>query len=134
MTAATWSAERGSKLTDNFAPFLWHPDWTSLIPLGDPASNKTQAWAINIHGVISGEYLMAGELDTACLFELNKPPVPLGPGFAFCINDSGLVAGQSDRQAVVWDNKVMQNLTTVEYYSAASKVNNSGVVIGNSTG
>jgi len=133
--------------------FRWDPTSQQKVSLGTLASgNESEARSINNFGDVTGlSNITPDGTDNRAFFwdHTTGSMVDLGTlggasSIAYGLNDSGMVIGDSNdtsgkRKAFVWDNGVMQKLTTLSgadtlggLESLARGVNNLGQVVGRS--
>ena len=118
---------------------------------GAPSFMSGGANAINATGQVAGQFGYQGSVPAFWADPVlsNTPPegqfdalAPSGYGFAYAVNDAGLVVGQTNYfgdtpygDAFLWDGTI-HNLGVIEgsNFSVAYDINNSGVIVGNSGG
>ena len=102
-----------------------------IVDLGTLGGTSSRAYAINASDHVVGEALIASQQKHAFLWRPGHGMTDLGPGIARDINNAGLIVGEYDHQAVVWEDGVRTVLPTLVGTSHAARgVNNFGVVAG----
>jgi hypothetical protein len=91
----------------NGVPVIWNGGAVSNLPIPSGATSGT-AVAINDANVAAGHYFLPNAGDYACTWQNGKVTGLLGlsggTGDALAINASGVVVGQSNGRAVIWQN------------------------------
>jgi probable HAF family extracellular repeat protein len=99
--------------------------------LGTLGGYSSNAYAVNSLNQVVGESWTSENERHAFLWTAQTGMIDLGPGIAYDINDSGLIVGVYDYQAVVWENGEMTFLPMLEGWPhAALGVNSKGAVVG----
>jgi uncharacterized membrane protein len=104
---------------------LW--DATGAHDLGTLGGSSSDAYAINEAGTVAGTSVLAGQ-SHATLWQKNGNTIDLGRGVAYNLNDHGLVVGEVDRRAALWNGTQATFLGGVG--SLAYDVNNRGWAVG----
>jgi probable HAF family extracellular repeat protein len=110
---------------------VWHDGQiTDLGTLSRARGSRSSANAINEAGVVVGWSWDPREDPVAAQWEDGAGRQLWAPGEATDINDGGTVVGTSDGKAVVWRRGKLRELPGLGGESAATAVNNKGVVAG----
>ena len=87
--------------------FLWDRD-TMMVDLDIPGDTYGCAYDINDNGQVVGEALPGGVSESPFLWQQGVTKFletsDGGSGVAYSVNDSGLIAGSSNRMACVWES------------------------------
>jgi probable HAF family extracellular repeat protein len=110
---------------------------TNLGEFGSPYLAFSRASAINSQGQVAGWATATnGDVDA---FYYDGQLHDLGPGYAYGINDSGVVVGQNDDQLAFYNANHTTNGDVIipplgggTYGNGVGGINNSGVIVGNS--
>lgn len=127
-------------LVGNSIPVAWTSGNPTALPTLGVAGNNT-ANAVNDSGIIAGQLGNASGNTSAVVWSSTAAaPTVLGDlgtntsgSFAFGINSNGIVVGQSNDQAVVWNGSTPTALalpTAALPQSAALSINGAGTIVG----